>query len=197
MRTLGAISTMTATAALFAVALSIVAIRTLGMGTFVVTGASMEPTIHKGSLVIVEPVAPNTVLPGDIVTFEHYGQVTTHRVVAVDAAKGDPVFTTKGDANAVADPEPVRFPGQVGVVRASLPLVGYGVAYIQAYWRLVLMIVAAVVFFGCGGLLVFTNGRRAGRRTPRPVLVALDSEEVWRGHVGWLRERAAAQIRAA
>ena len=42
---------------LFAFSLLFVAIRALGMASFVVTGGSMEPTIHKGSLVIDAPVA--------------------------------------------------------------------------------------------------------------------------------------------
>ena len=36
--------------ALFATCLGLVAIRMLGMATFVVTGSSMEPVINKGAL---------------------------------------------------------------------------------------------------------------------------------------------------
>src|SRR5438034_10657340 len=135
---------------LFSVCIGLLAIRTLGMGIFVVTGSSMEPAIQKGAIVLVEPVSPSVVARGDIITFEHYGQMTTHRVIAIDASNAtSPVFTTKGDANAVADPEPVHFPGQVGIYRASIPLLGYAIVYAQAYWRLALTALAALAFLFC------------------------------------------------
>ncbi len=121
MKTLAHICGVALAVALFSTCLGLLAVRTLGMGTFVVTGSSMEPAISKGALVIVEPVSPTAVNRGDIITFEHYGQMTTHRVIAIDGSNAaSPIFTTKGDANTVADPEPVNFPGQVGRLRAGL-----------------------------------------------------------------------------
>src|SRR5206468_256710 len=131
-RKLGQICSMVLAVALFSFCLALLSIRTLGLGTFVVTGSSMEPAIHKGSLVIIEPVAPALIQRGDVITFEHYGQMTTHRVIAIDSSNASgPVFTTKGDANAVADPEPVRFTGQVGLYRSAIPLLGYAIVYAQ------------------------------------------------------------------
>ena len=46
---------------LFATCLGLAAVRALGMATFVVTGSSMEPSIHKGAVAIVEPVSPAAV----------------------------------------------------------------------------------------------------------------------------------------
>jgi signal peptidase len=185
--------------ALFSTCLGLLAIRTLGMGTFVVTGSSMEPVIQKGALVIIEPVSPSVVNRGDIITFEHYGQMTTHRVIAIDASNAaSPTFTTKGDANAVADPEPVHFPGQVGIYRTSVPLVGYAVVYVQAYWRLALTGIAALVFLICAGMLVFGNAKafrpRTRRQARQPVMI--DHEELWADHMGWLRESTARRIAA-
>jgi len=185
---------------LFSTCLGLVAIRTLGMGTFVVTGSSMEPTIHKGALVIVEPVSPTVVSSGDIITFEHYGQMTTHRVIAIDSSNAaSPTFTTKGDANTVADPEPVHFTGQVGVYRGSIPLLGYAIVYAQAYWRLALTLLAGLVFLGSGAMLVFGNAKAMRPRRPRrqtaPVS-AIDPDELWASHMGWLRERTASRIAA-
>jgi signal peptidase len=180
--------------------LGLVAIRALGMGTFVVTGSSMEPTIQKGALAVVEPVSPAVISRGNIITFEHYGQMTTHRVIAIDASNAAvPTFTTKGDANAVADPEPVHFPGQVGIYRASIPLLGYAIVYVQAYWRLALTIIAAIAFLVCAAMLVFGNAKavrpRSRRKTARPV--AVDHNEVWASHLGWLREAAVRRTAAA
>jgi signal peptidase len=170
------------------------------MGTFVVTGSSMEPVINKGALVIVEPVSPIAVSRGDIITFEHYGQMTTHRVIAIDSSNAaSPTFTTKGDANSVADPEPVHFPGQVGVYRASIPVLGYVIVYVQAYWRLAVMAIAALVFFLCGAMLVVGNTKamrpRTTRRKTAPVSM-IDPEELWASHMGWLREATASRIAA-
>jgi signal peptidase len=184
---------------LFSICLGLLAIRTLGMGTFVVTGSSMEPAIQKGALEIVEPVSPSAVSRGDIITFEHYGQMTTHRVIAIDGSNAaSPTFTTKGDANTVADPEPVHFPGQVGVYRASIPLLGYVIVYAQAYWRLALTVLAAIAFLLCGAMLVFGNAKAVRPKTRRLTAVPsrIDSDELWASHIGWLREATADRIAA-
>ena len=205
MKKLGQICSITLAVALFSTCLGLVAIRVMGLGTFVVTGSSMEPAVHKGALVIVEPVTPAVVSRGDIITFEHYGQMTTHRVIAIDASNAaSPTFTTKGDANTVADPEPVHFPGQVGIYRASIPLLGYAIVYAQAYWRLALTSLAALAFLFCGAMLVFGNTRamrpRTRRQTAQPARSAqpamIDPEELWASHMGWLREATAGQIAA-
>jgi signal peptidase I len=186
--------------ALFATCLSLIAVRTLGMGTFVVTGSSMEPQIQKGSLVIVEPVSPSVINRGDIITFDHYGQMTTHRVIAIDASNpASPTFTTKGDANAVADPEPVHFPGQVGIYRTSVPLVGYAVVYVQFYWRIALTAVAGIVFGISALMLLLGNTKLLRPRIRRLALsprATIDHEEVWADHLGWLRESTARRIAA-
>jgi len=198
-RKIGHICSIALAVALFASCLGLLAIRTLGMGTFVVTGSSMEPAINKGALVIVEPVLPSAVSRGDIITFEHYGQMTTHRVIAIDASNAaSPTFTTKGDANTVADPEPVHFPGQVGIYRGSIPLLGYAIVYAQAYWRLALTALAALAFLLCGAMLVFGNAKamRPRMRRQNAPLVRIDTDELWASHIGWLREATANQIAA-
>jgi len=196
---IGHILSIALAVALFSTCLGLIAIRTLGMGTFVVTGSSMEPAINKGALVIVEPVSPTAVSRGDIITFEHYGQMTTHRVIAIDASNAaSPTFTTKGDANTVADPEPVHFPGQVGVYRASIPLLGYVIVYAQAYWRLALTALAALAFLLCGAMLVFSNTKAIRPRTRRQTahVARIDPDELWASHMGWLREATASRIAA-
>lgn len=199
MKKLGQLCSMALAVVLFSICIGLLAIRTLGMGTFVVTGSSMEPAIQKGSIVIVEPVAPSMLTRGDVITFEHYGQMTTHRIIAIDASNAaSPIFTTKGDANAVADPEPVHFPGQVGLSRASIPLVGYALVYIQAYWRLAITLLAGAAFLGCAAMLVFGNAKtarpRKRRRTAQPMMIGPD--ELWESHIGWLREANAERIAA-
>lgn len=198
MKKLWQICSMVLAVALFATCLGLVAIRMLGMATFVVTGSSMEPEIQKGALVLVEPVSPSLINRGDIITFDHYGQMTTHRVIAIDASNAaSPTFTTKGDANAVADPEPVHFPGQVGIYRTSVPLVGYAVVYMQAYGRIALTAIAALVFGISALMLIFSNSKLMRPRTRRQARPAtIDHEELWASHIGWLRESTARRIAA-
>lgn len=198
MKKLWQICSMVLAVALFATCLGLVALRMLGMGTFVVTGSSMEPEIQKGALVLVEPVSPRLINRGDIITFDHYGQMTTHRVIAIDASNAaSPTFTTKGDANAVADPEPVHFPGQVGIYRTSVPLVGYAIVYVQAYGRIALTGVAALVFGISALMLIFGNSKLMRPRTRRQARPAtIDHEELWASHIGWLRESTARRIAA-
>ena len=192
MRTIGAICATALAVALFGTCIGVVAIRALGMGTAVVAGASMEPTITEGSLLIIEPIAPSLIARSDIIAFDQSGRPTTRRVIAVDAAKvAEPMFTTKADANAVPDPEPAHFPGNVALYRASIPLLGYVVAYLQAYWRLALLVIAAALFLACATAPALANARAQALirpRTPAFATVAIDSEEVWRNHMGWLRK---------
>jgi signal peptidase len=190
---IGDILTAIAFAALFVICLSFVTIRVSGLGSYVVTGGSMEPAIHKGSLVLVQPVSPSEVKVGDVITFQQYEQTTTHRVIAITQDARGLVFKTKGDANTVADPEDKTFPSAVGIVRGTLPVAGYIAAGAQAYWRLLLTLVAAAIFFSCAGVLVFRSetstaspqkrSQSAGRRLA-PVVI--DPDAAWKAHLDWL-----------
>jgi len=198
----GNILSTIAFAVLFLLCLAFVAVRVSGLSTFVVTGGSMEPSIHIGSLVLVQPVSPSEVQVGDVITFQHYDQMTTHRVTSISTTSlGGLAFTTKGDANVIADPDDKTFAAQVGIVRAGVPVAGYVVASVQAYWRLLLTLIAAITFFGCASVLVLRKESSAAA-TPKPVTlgrlqpvrIAVDPDEAWRAHIAWLessRRRAA------
>ena len=56
-KNLGNILSTITIAVLFLLCLTFVAIRLSGLGTFIVTGGSMEPSIRIGSLVLVQPVS--------------------------------------------------------------------------------------------------------------------------------------------
>ena len=199
---------------LFAFSLLFVGIRALGMASFVVTGGSMEPTIHKGSLVIDLPVTADTLRLGDIITFDHYDQTTTHRIVGVEGTANGTMFSTKGDANQVGDPEPLTFPGRVGLVKLAIPGLGYAVAWMQYIWRLGATLVAALIFFGCAAMVFLRKeptvapvraARPARRLTPATVTLApvrvptadADALRIWAEHKRWLAQASAAAARAA
>jgi signal peptidase len=197
---------------LFAFSLLFIGIRAVGLATFVVTGGSMEPTIHKGSLVIDQPVTADKLNLGDVITFDHYDQTTTHRIVGVEGTANGRMFSTKGDANQVTDPEPLTFPGQVGVVKLAVPGLGYAVAWMQYIWRLGATLVAALIFFGCAAMVflrkdpqaapVLITERRAIATLPlAPVRVTpatnVDAQRIWADHQRWLRLAAVAEAKAA
>ena len=199
-KNLGNILSTITFAVLLLLCLTFVAIRVSGLGTFIVTGGSMEPSIHKGSLVLVQPVSPSEVTVGDVITFDQYDQTTTHRVITITDSPQGPVFATKGDANVVADPADKTFPGKVGIVRSALPIAGYVAASMQAYWRLLLTLIAAITFFACASALVFKKPSPVAMPKPvqlerlQPVRITVDPDEAWRAHVAWLensRRRAA------
>ena len=195
---------------LFTFSLLFVGLRAMGLATFVVTGGSMEPTIHKGSLVIDEPVTAEKLRLGDVITFDHYDQTTTHRIVGVEGSATGSMFSTKGDANEVTDPEPLSFPGRVGLVKLAVPGLGYAVAWMQYIWRLGATIVAALLFFACAAMVFLRKDPKAApapsktrkRVTlePAPVPVttpSADTERIWAEHERWLAQRAALQTQAA
>lgn len=97
----------------------------LGRQMYVVRGASMEPAIPLGSIVVVHTVDPESVRVGEIVTYRSpVGTVVTHRVTAVNPGP-ELSFQTKGDASAAADPSLVPASELVGGVEYTLPGLGY------------------------------------------------------------------------
>jgi signal peptidase len=91
---------------------------------YIVRGASMQPSIPLGAVIIVEPVDPATVAVGDVITFRASNDtVVTHRVVALPVADSTE-FATKGDASTSDDPIPVPASALIGRVDMVLPGLG-------------------------------------------------------------------------
>jgi signal peptidase I len=79
----------------------------LGYQRYVLVGSSMEPTIHRGSLVFDQIVPVSDLRKGDVITYVPPGnlQPVTHRIVSRKVRKsGSPVFRTRGDNNDFTDP---------------------------------------------------------------------------------------------
>lgn len=81
-----------------------------------VMSGSMDPTIKKGDWIVQHKASPEDLKLGSIVTYTNHPEMghefITHRIVGV---VGDEAFT-KGDANPVADPEPITGDDLVAVV---------------------------------------------------------------------------------
>ena len=105
--------------------------RVVGYRVFNIVSGSMEPEYSVGDLIYVKEVDPETVKPGDVITFVLNEDlvVATHRVVRVDAEKQR--FYTKGDANETEDSAPVHFNNLVGIPQFAIPGLGYVSDFIQ------------------------------------------------------------------
>jgi signal peptidase len=99
------------------VAAVLAAVATWAFDAVWIAGGSMEPTLSRGDLVIAASWEP--VGAGDVVLFEDGGALVVHRVVRV-LPTGDVI--TRGDANPVADLEPVAVEAIRGRVVARLRL---------------------------------------------------------------------------
>ena len=105
--------------------------RLLGYQVYTVISGSMEPTYSVGDLLYVKRVDTDSIRAGDPITFilNENLVVATHRVVQVDAENQR--FYTKGDANEIADSEPVHFNNVIGVPQFSIPKLGYVSNFVQ------------------------------------------------------------------
>ena len=103
----------------------------LGYERYVLVGGSMEPAIHKGSLIFDEVVPVRDLRVGDVITYIPPGskQAVTHRIVSRRVVKGAPVFRTKGDANATMDARPFQL-NQATQARYSFAIPGLGWVFI-------------------------------------------------------------------
>lgn len=119
----------------------------------VLTG-SMEPEIPIGSLVYVAPAEPEELAEGDVITFSQFrGDTVTHRVVRNRTVEG--LLTTKGDANAEEDVEPVPYDRVIGKVVFTLPGAGDVLGYASSDLGKVYLL----AFGACGVMFVILGGR--------------------------------------
>lgn len=144
--------------------------RLLGYRVFNIVSGSMEPVYRVGDLIYVQEVDPNTVQPGDVITFVLNEDlvVATHRVVRVDAEKQR--FYTKGDANETEDGGSVHFKNLIGVPKFKIPGLGYVADFIQKAPGLYITIAAVAVLL----LLAFLPDLARKKTLPKADPVALE-----------------------
>jgi len=142
-----------------------------GRETLAIGGSSMEPAIPLGSAVILAPVDPSTLAPGDVVSMRiaEANAVFTHRVVeVVDRADGRWV-RTKGDAN--ADPDPTLVPASaiIGRVAIAIPLMGYLIALLSLPAGVLFVVGLAATLLAVAWLLESLEPLPQDRRRTTPV----------------------------
>jgi signal peptidase len=96
----------------------------LGVQPAVVTGVSMEPTMHTGDLVILRPVDTDDLKVGDVVRFSIGRTAVMHRITEIQETTNGRVFVTQGDNNNTPD-DPL-LEGQIeGKVILTVPKAGW------------------------------------------------------------------------
>lgn len=124
-------NTALVTAAITAIAGLIVVLSfSPNLRAYTVQGGSMQPVYNQGDLILTSSASADSVRPGQIIVFvadwasEKYDHRVVHRVAAVGDIDGLPIAYTRGDANLIADPQPVDLRGDVRVVRLRIPAGG-------------------------------------------------------------------------
>lgn len=121
-----------------------------GVVPFIVLSGSMEPEIQAGDLIICRQTPASDVNTGDVISFfdpdGNGTSVVSHRVTAIATdATGQPVFTTKGDANNVDDATPVTADKVIGVYQFRIPGLGNVAMFMQSTQGLIVCVVVPVI----------------------------------------------------
>jgi signal peptidase len=150
---------------LLPLAILFVTVLLLGWQLQVIETASMAPRYPAGSLAVVDPLDPSEVRAGMTIVFEDpqvRGRLEAHRVVKRLPAEF-PIWQTKGDANAEADPFPVPASSIRGRVRWAIPFLGRAASHVRSA-------AGAIVLVGAPfAALIVTEIRRSRRRNVRRV----------------------------
>jgi signal peptidase len=106
----------------------------------IVESGSMEPTIPTGAIVLTRPETLYQV--GDVVTYQRRTDqaATTHRLVDKVDDGSQQVFLTQGDANNVADVQPVLPEEIAGKVWFNVPYLGYVLSFFRSPWGFMLLV---------------------------------------------------------
>lgn len=127
-------------------------------------GHSMEPTLHSGGLLMIEPIDPQNVKVGDIIVYSvpsavrsyyNYPPTVSHRVIQINSVPSLG-FRTKGD-NTGEDPFTIRPEDIRGTVGRQIPYIGLPLLFFQSQQGMIFAIVAIAL------LALFLYGGEIGR----------------------------------
>lgn len=137
-----------------------------GAGFLVVTSGSMAPYAETGDAIMVVEVVPETIAPGDVITFRPLagGGLVTHRVLSLHDVKGALHYRTQGDANGAPDVDLAPATGIVGRSQLVLPQVGRVLLWLRGrLGQLTVFVLPAVVIL-VGEIRRVVASRRSGNR---------------------------------
>ncbi len=116
-----------------------------GARPVVVLSGSMRPTFEVGTIIYYKAVPQEEIQEGDIITYQMGNELVTHRVKRIE--NGD--FITQGDANNTEDGKPIPYASVQGRVGGlAIPVLGYGVQFINSnMWLFILIVVILLAEF--------------------------------------------------
>lgn len=108
----------------------------MGITPMAVQSGSMsgaqEGHIEVGDLIFISKVDAEDLQRGDVIAFMEGGIAVTHRIVDMETDEnGVRQFITKGDANNVADQNPVKEEQIVGIYKGRVPRLGDFAMFLQ------------------------------------------------------------------
>jgi len=134
-----------------------------GYSGFTVLTRSMQSEIPQGALVITKEVDPETIKVGDDITFIRSDNATiTHRVVAIlnnYEDSGYTVFQTQGIENPDPDPDYVYAGNIIGIVKYSMPELGFFLSYVAENIGFVFIILGGILVAAIALGKVFTGSK--------------------------------------
>ena len=145
-----AVSLLVALIAVVALAVGLVPLLA-GGHTLTVLSGSMVPALPVGSIVVERPASAQSLGVGNIVSYATRDEITgvpvivTHRIISIHHTRFGLQFTTKGDANNVADDKLV-VPDQIrGKVWYHVPYVGVAKDYLMRRGSWIILAGAALL----------------------------------------------------
>lgn len=119
----------------------------LGIYMFNIVSESMEPTLNKNDLVLVQKCELSELQEGDIITFKQDNRTISHRIIDITKEKGTTKFKTKGDNNEIADPDKVDASQVYGKVSFRVKGIGHVVSYIQNARGFINIVIFAIIVY--------------------------------------------------
>lgn len=160
-----------------------------GYRAFIVLSDSMKATdFDAGDVVLVKPVDPATLQPGDIIAFTsrnsaNFGQTVTHKIRALTTDEnGEPAFITYGTTTDTDDETTVSYSAVLGKYCRSLPKVGYFFQFLRTGPGYILFILIPF------GIVILYQGLRSVRLFQLEKKEARDEMEAERAQMAAERE---------
>lgn len=118
-----------------------------GIHIFNIISESMEPTLEKNDIVIVQKCKESQLHKGDIITFLQDEKIISHRILNIVKENGITKYETKGDNNKIADSNKVEFKQIYGKVVFKIKNIGQIVNYIQNIRGFINIIILAIIIY--------------------------------------------------
>ena len=98
----------------------------------VIASGSMETTISKGDVVVIEKTnEPDKIKLNEVIAYRYNKIIVVHRLVKKINANGETIFYTKGDANESIDNYKITKDMIIGTVNVKIPYIGYPTVWLN------------------------------------------------------------------